>query len=305
MSFYAAMTRHFRGEIRKNEPLDHRTSVRVGGAADFFARPADAEDLRLLLAAAAEAEIPVTLLGGGANTIVADAGVEGVVVKLPAWGVEERLDETGGSFVFGAGEPIARIAGTMKRHGLVGAEFLAGIPGTVGGATAMNAGTKHGEIVQVVEAVEIATAEGARWWRREELVWRYRCCEIPPGGVVTRLAVRLRRPRDEAELLASREAMAADLAYRRRTQPLHLPNSGSVFRNPPGDFAGRLVEACGLKGHRRGGAQIAEMHGNWIVNLGGATGADVSYLIEKARTEVRDRFGVELETEVKRIGRWA
>lgn len=305
VSIRSDLFRHFRGELRRNEPLAPRTSVRVGGAADLFARPADAEDLRVLLAAAADGGVPVTVLGGGANTIVADGGVEGVVVKLPAWSEEPTFDEGGGTFVFGAGEPITKIAQAMKKHGLVGAEFLAGIPGTIGGATAMNAGTKNGETVRVVEAVEIATPEGARWWARDELVWRYRGCELPRGGVVTRLRVRLRRPAGEAELQASRAAMETDLAYRRRTQPLHLPNSGSVFRNPPGDYAGRLIEACGLKGLRQGGAQIAEGHANWIVNLGGATGGDVSYLIEKARAEVRARFGVELEPEVKRIGRWS
>lgn len=304
MSLRSDLFRHFRGVWRENEPLAIRTSVRVGGAADLFAQPEDAEDLRVLLAAAAEAAVPVTVLGGGANTIVADGGVEGVVVKLPVWSGEASLDEAGGTFVFGAGEPIARIPAAMRRHGLVGAEFLAGIPGTIGGATAMNAGTKNGETVQVVEAVEIVTPTEARWWARDELAWRYRRCALPAGGVVTRLRVRLRRPADEAALAASRAAMEADLAYRRRTQPLHLPNSGSVFQNPPGDFAGRLIEACGLRGLRKGGAQIAECHGNWIVNHGGATGADVSFLLETARAEVKSRFGVELKPEVERIGRW-
>ena len=157
----------------------------------------------------------------------------------------------------------------------------------------------------MVQAVELATPEGARWYARDELAWQYRRCALPAGAVVTRLEVRLRRPADDEALQASRAAMEADLAYRRRTQPLHLPNSGSVFQNPPGDFAGRLIEACGLKGLRQGGAQIAEGHGNWIVNLGGAAAADVSFLIEKARAEVFERFGVELKPEVKRIGRWS
>ena len=146
----AELRRHFRGELGKDDPLASRTSVRVGGGADHFARPADVEDLRVLLAAVADAQVPLTVLGGGANSIVADAGVEGLVVRLPVWKGEETLDEAGGTFVFGAGEPIAMIAGAMKRHGLVGAEFLAGIPGTIGGATAMNAGTKNGVTVQVV-----------------------------------------------------------------------------------------------------------------------------------------------------------
>lgn len=305
MSIRSDLFRHFRGEWKENEPLAPRTSVRAGGAADVLARPVDAADLRVLLAAAEEARLPVTVLGGGANTLVSDDGVAGIVVKLPAWQGEASLDATGGTFVFGAGQPIAKIPGAMKEHGLVGAEFLAGIPGTIGGATAMNAGTKNGETVRVMDEVELATPSGARWLFRDELVWRYRACELPAGAVVTRVRVRLRRPADEAELAASRAAMEADLAYRKRTQPLHLPNSGSVFQNPPGDFAGRLIEACGLKGLRHGGAQIAEGHANWIVNLGGAKAADVSYLIEKARSEVRERFGVELHPEVKRIGRWS
>lgn len=303
MSFRADLSRHFRGELKENEPLATRTSVRVGGRADLFARPEDPEDLRILLAAAGAADVPITLLGGGANTIVADAGVEGLTIKLPVWGGETLLDETGGTFVFGAGMPIARIPAAMKAHDLVGAEFLAGIPGTIGGATAMNAGTKNGEMVQVVEAVELVDPEGARFWPRDELVFRYRHCELPEGAVVTRVRIRLHRE-DDAGLARSREAMEADLAYRRRTQPLHLPNSGSVFQNPPGDHAGRLIEMAGLRGRRQGGAQIAEQHGNWIVNHGGATGADVAFLIELARAEVLARSGVDLQTEVKRIGRW-
>lgn len=302
-SIKAELGRHLRGELRENEPLAPRTSVRAGGAAELFARPVDAEDLRVLLAVCAAAAVPVTVLGGGANTLVSDDGIAGVTVKLPAWPGSVELDETGGTFVFGAGQPIAKIASAMKEHALVGAEFLAGIPGTIGGATAMNAGTKNGESVRVIEAVELASAEGARWWAREELTWRYRACLLPAGSVVTRVRVRLSRA-DEAGVRASREAMEADLGYRRRTQPLHLPNSGSVFQNPPGDFAGRLIEACGLKGRRQGGAQIAEGHANWIVNLGGASASDVRFLIETAKAEVASRFGVALTPEVKLVGRW-
>ncbi|AKU91861.1 UDP-N-acetylmuramate dehydrogenase [Vulgatibacter incomptus] len=303
MSLHGELSRHLRGELRANEPLAVRTSVRTGGAADLFARPADSDDLRVLLVACASADVPVTVLGGGANSLVADDGVEGVVVRLPAAPAEEALDESGGSFVLSAGAPITKVPQLMKAHGLVGAEFLAGIPGTLGGATAMNAGTKNGELVQVVEAVELASASGVRWIPRDELTWRYRRCELPVGSVVTRLRLRLRRV-DEAGLQASRAAMEADLGYRKRTQPLQLPNSGSVFTNPPGDHAGRLIEACGLKGRRQGGAQISELHANWIVNLGGARSSDVRFLIEAAKAEVAARFGVELTPEVKLLGRW-
>jgi len=298
-----ALRRHFRGELRENEPLASRTSVRVGGAADLFARPLDPEDLRILLTAAADAGIPVTMLGGGANSIVADDGVEGVVLRLPVWPEEAEVGEEEGSFTLGAGAPIARIPQLMREHGLVGGEFLAGIPGTIGGATSMNAGTKNGEIVRIVQAVELAGPAGIRWVPARELTWRYRACELPAGAVITRVRIRLPRA-DEAGRAASRETMLADLGYRKRTQPLKLPNSGSVFTNPPGDHAGRLIEASGLKGRREGGAQISELHANWIVNHGGARAAEVRALMELAQAEVRARFGLELHREVKLVGRW-
>ncbi len=303
MSLASELRSRLRGELRENEPLAIRTSVRAGGAADLFARPVDVDDLRVLLAACAERDVPVTVLGGGANSLVADEGVAGMVVRLPIWPAESHLDEEGGSFVLGAGAPIARLPQLMKAHELVGAEFLAGIPGTLGGATSMNAGTKNGEIVQVVEAVELAAADGAGWWLRDELVWRYRACELPAGAVITRVRLRLCRA-DESGLAESRAAMEADLGYRKRTQPLQLPNSGSVFTNPPGDHAGRLIEACGLKGRRQGGAQISELHANWIVNHGDARASDVRALIELARAEVAARFDIELTPEVKLVGRW-
>lgn len=303
MSFEGELQRHFRGELRRNEPLANRTSVRAGGAADFYARPADADDLGVLLAACASFDVPLTILGGGANSLVADDGVEGMLLRLPVWPEATEADEEGIEFTLGAGAPIARIPQLMKEHGLVGAEFLAGIPGTIGGATAMNAGTKNGEAVKVVRAVELATAEGVGWRRADELVWRYRACELPAGAVITRVRIRLLRA-DEEGIASSRAAMAVDLGYRKRTQPLKLPNSGSVFTNPPGDHAGRLIEACGLKGRREGGAQISELHANWIVNLGGARASEVRRLIDLARSEVADRMGVTMTPEVKMIGRW-
>ena len=304
MAYLDELRRHFRGDLKINEPLAVRTSVRAGGAADVFARPADPEDLRVLLASCASAGVPVSVLGGGANTLVADAGVEGVVVKLPVFAAESVMDADGGTFVLGAGAPIAKVAQLMKEHDLAGAEFLAGIPGTLGGATAMNAGTKNGETVRVVDSVEVASADGVRWVAGSDLVWRYRACELPVGGVVTRVRIRLHRP-DVAGLAESRRAMEADLAYRKSTQPLHLPNSGSVFTNPPGDHAGRLIEAAGLKGRRAGNAQISEQHANWIVNLGSARAADVRGLIDLARAEVAARFAVTLVPEVKLLGRWS
>jgi UDP-N-acetylmuramate dehydrogenase len=167
----------------------------------------------------------------------------------------------------------------------------------------MNAGTRAGETERIVVAVEVADRAGVRWIPRGELSFRYRACQLPAGAVVTRVKVRLSRG-DAAALARSREAMAADVGARKRTQPLHLPNCGSVFRNPEGDFAGRLIEAAGLRGLARGGARISEKHANFIVNEGGATAADVRWLLEHMRATVRERFGVELHPEVKLVGRW-
>lgn len=297
------LSRHVRGDLAWDVPLANRTSLRVGGKAEAFVRPVDAEDLQLVLAICRDHRVPVSFLGGGANTLLSDEGVEGVVIRLPVFEEEEAWDEEGAIFTLGAGAPIARIPQLMKRHDLVGGEFLAGIPGTVGGATAMNAGTHEGEFVRVVTAVELVSAEGVRWLDRDELRWSYRRCHLPAGAMVTRVRIRLRRA-DEEGLARSRAAMEADLGYRKRTQPLHLPASGSVFTNPEGDYAGRLVEAAGLKGRARGGARISEMHANWIVNEGGATAADVRFLVELARDEVWERFGVSLFPELKLLGRW-
>lgn len=304
MSFRAALSRHVRGALAWDAPLANRTSLRVGGRADAFLRPADADDLRVALAIAREHGLPLSFLGGGANTLLSDEGVEGLVIKLPAAPDEAAWDEAGATFTLGAGAPIARVPQLMRRHDLVGGEFLAGIPGTLGGATFMNAGTHEGEFVRVVRAVELATAEETRWYEREDLAWSYRRCALPAGAVVTRVKIRLERA-DEAGLAASRAAMEADLGYRKRTQPLQLPASGSVFTNPPGDHAGRLIEAAGLKGARQGGAMISELHANWIVNTGGARAEEVRALIERARDEVRARFDVSLSPELKLLGRWS
>ena len=287
-------------ELRINEPLAPRTTVRVGGAAEMYVRPPSVDKLVLLLDMAREQQIPITVLGGGANTLVGDGGVPGITLKLPADLFPEQVEQIGeeGRLTLGGGAAIARLINQMKAHRLAGAEFLAGIPGTLGGAVAMNAGSKMGECLSVVEAVEVATAEGAGWLTRAELRSGYRHTELPPGSVVTRVRFLLRAG-DPAE---SQARMDADLDYRKRTQPLAQPSFGSVFRNPPGDFAGRLIEQAGLKGHTLGRAQNSNLHANWIVNLGGATARDIVGLIELAQLRVHEQSGVQLVPEVKRVG---
>ena len=285
-------------------PLAPWTSLRVGGPAELMVRPRNAEALVQVLARARREGLPVHVLGGGANTLVGDLGIPGLTLKLPADLFPEDVEPApggGGLVTLGAGSAIVRLVNVMRTRGWVGAEFLAGIPGTIGGAVAMNAGTKHGECERVLDAVELATSDGIGWVPRSALTIRYRFTELPPGAVLTRARFRLAA----GDLEASRAAMEADLAYRKRTQPLSQPNCGSVFQNPPGDHAGRLIDSVGLKGSVLGGAQISPLHANWIVNLGGARAADVVGLIERARARVHEATGIGLVTEVKRVGAFA
>jgi UDP-N-acetylmuramate dehydrogenase len=288
--------------VRLDEPLAPWTSVRVGGPAEALFRPRSVDELVQALQVARAEGVPVWALGGGANTLVGDGGLPGLTIKLPPDLFPEEIQRQGSRarLSFGAGAAIVRLIHQMRAHRLCGAEFLAGIPGTLGGAVSMNAGTKAGECMTAVEALEIATAEGAGWIGREHLTCAYRHTDLPAGGVVTRVRFVL----EEGDPAASQAKMEADLSYRKRTQPLSQPNFGSVFKNPPGDHAGRLIESVGLKGQRLGGAQISALHANWIVNLGGATARDVVGLMELAQVRVKEATGVELSPEVKRAGRF-
>ncbi len=287
-------------EASAQEPLAPKTSLRVGGAAELFVRPRTPDAVVALLRRAREAGQPLHVLGGGANTLAGDGGIPGLTLKLPAdlFAEEHQALEDGGLVTLGAGAAIVRLVNQMRVRGLVGAEFLAGIPGTLGGALAMNAGTKQGECVQVLDAVELATPDGVGWVARSELAISYRHTALPPHAVALRVRFRLR----QGDVEASRAAMDADLAYRKRTQPLNQPNCGSVFQNPPGDFAGRLIESVGLKGHTLGGARISELHANWIVNLGDAAARDVAGLIALAQARVHEASGIRLVPEVQRVG---
>jgi UDP-N-acetylmuramate dehydrogenase len=283
-------------EAKPHESLAPLCSVRAGGAAELLVRPRTPQALAAVVQRVLANAVPLTILGGGANTLVGDGGVPGITLKLPADLYPEAIDEH--RITLGAGAAIARLIVKMKAQSLVGAEFLAGIPGTIGGAATMNAGTKHGECMSVVEAVELATADGLGWVPRAELAVEYRHTAFPKQGVITRVRFALR----QGDRVASQLAMDADLGYRKRTQPLSQPNFGSVFRNPPGDHAGRLIELVGLKGHVLGRAQISTVHANWIVNLGGATARDVTGLMDLMQARVKEASGIDLVPEVKRVG---
>ncbi len=295
-----AIEARLRGERWRDAPLAPRTTIRAGGPADLLVRPADPDDLSTLLRLCRAHGVPLLALGAGSNLLVAGRGVRGVVVKLPRdFGVASGAEPLApGRLLLSAGAPAARMVALAGEQGLVGCEFAAGVPGTVGGLVAMNAGTRAGEMKDIVRRAELASPDGAGWVTARELAFGYRTARLPLGALVTRLEVEL----PGGDVAASAAAMRADLARRRATQPLGWPNFGSTFRNPPGAFAGQLIEAVGLRGHREGGAAWSELHANFIVNLGGATPREVCALVRLARERVKEAFGVELVPEVRLVG---
>jgi UDP-N-acetylmuramate dehydrogenase len=285
------------------EPLGRHTSFRIGGPADVFAAVRSVSELQVVLRACHEQGTPVFFLGGGTNLLVSDRGVRGVVVKLgkPFDFVEWAPRPDGADVRVGAAVPFKRLVLQTVAAALAGLEFAEGIPGTVGGGLLMNAGAFGGEIGAVVQAVEAVTYAGdAVTLEREVLDFSYRRLVLPARAVVTAVRVRLACG-DRAALAAS---VADAKARRERHQPRGYPNAGSIFKNPAGEHAGRLLEAAGLKGVRLGGAMISERHANFIVNVGGARAIDVAGLMRLAARTVAERFGVTLEPEVRMVGEW-
>jgi UDP-N-acetylmuramate dehydrogenase len=293
----AASLSGFRGDLDYDEPLSEHTSWRVGGPAQRFYRPADKEDLASFLGVLPRHE-PLFWLGLGSNLLVRDGGLPGTVIcALGRLKDMHRLD--GLRVRVDAGVPCARVARYSADCGLVGAEFLAGIPGTMGGALAMNAGAFGGETWPLVTEVETVTAGGEfRVRHPAEYAIGYRSVHGAPGEYFVSAVLRLER----GDPAASRERIRRLLALRAATQPTNVPNGGSVFRNPDGDHAARLIEAAGLKGYCVGGACVSEKHANFILNTGSASAADIETLIEHVRMQVEMKQGVRLQTEVKIVG---
>lgn len=305
-----------RGRMCEREPMARHVSWRAGGAADRAYTPADLSDLRTFLAAVPPAE-PLVFVGLGSNLLVRDGGLRGTVIFTHRALTKTRVDVGSGEISAEAGVASPKIARIAAMHGLAGAEFLAGIPGTVGGALAMNAGCYGGETWNIVARV-LAVDRAGRLHERTPAHYRIgyravrlRCHQISPvaapqspragtGAEEWFVAATFRLARGDGA--DSRRRIRELLTRRIAAQPLGQPNAGSVFRNPPGDFAARLIEACGLKGRVIGGAVISPKHANFIVNTGTATAADIEALIDLAQTAVRNKFGIELEREVRIIG---
>jgi UDP-N-acetylmuramate dehydrogenase len=282
--------------LRHRESLARHTVWGIGGPADRYFEPADIDELASFLAKLPEGE-PLLWIGLGSNLLVRDAGVRGTVISTAGLRSVERVEPT--KLEIQAGAACPRVARVAARHGLTGCEFLAGIPGSMGGALAMNAGAFGCEIWPAIREVETLDVNGERRWRpASHYRYGYRMVDGPHGEwfVSCRLVL---EPDTEGragtrirQLLVQRAAM----------QPTGARTCGSVFRNPRGDYAGRLIEASGLKGHRIGGAVISDKHANFIINDAGARAADVEALIRKVVEEVEKRQGVRLEPEVRIIG---
>ncbi len=289
-----------RGELTLDEPMAKHTSWRAGGRADRCYRPADLDDLQVFLAGLAENE-SLLWVGLGSNLLVRDGGIRGTVI-LPFGGLD-TLEPLGPRGIrAGAGVSCAKVARFGVRLGLTGAEFLAGIPGTLGGALSMNAGAFEGETWPLVEAVQTIDRLGELRVRpREAFQIGYREVRGPDNEWFVRADLAL-QPGDS---VAAQARVRSLLERRSASQPTQQPSCGSVFRNPPDDFAARLIETCGLKGEQIGQAQVSEKHANFIVNLGAARAADIEALIRYVQQRVEQQHGVRLQAEVRIVGEYA
>lgn len=292
------------GKVLFDEPLSAHTTIRVGGPADILAFPRSLEETQRLLRLADDARLPVFVFGWGSNLLVRDGGIRGLVINLSS-GLQEisRLEAQDGDRVqlkVGAGVKIPGLLEMMIKEGLTGLEFMAGIPATVGGALWMNAGTPEGEIGQVVHSVSYLSKKGRlHTLLRKDCGFRYRHSEFPSGAVLIEAVLNLHQGDPEQ----IRSAIEVKKGKRVDTQPLNLPNLGSVFKNPSKrQQAGRLIEDAGLKSIRVGQARISAKHGNFIVNEGQAKAKEVLALIGLVKDKVREKCHVRLETEVRVVG---
>ncbi len=280
------------------EPMSHHTSFRIGGPADLLAQPQSEQELAALLARATANAVPVTLIGNGSNLLVRDKGIRGLVIKLG--NMFSSIAANGSSLTFGSGVSLAMAARRAAELSLSGLEFAVGIPGSIGGAVYMNAGAYDGEMSKVVSSVRVMDADGqVQDLPAAALDFAYRHTALQGSGrIVTAVTVEL-APGD-------RQAIAdkmADFSSRRiAKQPLELPSAGSMFKRPPGYFAGTLIDQTGLKGYTVGGAQVSSKHAGFVVNVGGATAADVLQLIADVQAKVLAAHGVQLEPEVLVLG---
>lgn len=289
------------GRLMRNEPMSKHTTWRVGGAADVYYAPRCRDEL-LDFVRKLDADTPVYFVGLGSNLLVRDGGIRGVVVAT-GQALHELRNLGGGVIEAEAGVPCTLLSRRCSRWELGPAAFFAGIPGSVGGALRMNAGAFGGETWERVTEVEVVDRRGkVRTRGRDEFETGYRQVAVRDAHEPREEWFLAARFKFDEHYTATSDRIRALVSERKATQPLGLPSCGSVFKNPPGDHAARLIEAAGLKGRLRGGAQVSPKHANFIINTGGATAADIEGLIEEVRAIVEARHGIRLQTEVQIIG---
>jgi UDP-N-acetylmuramate dehydrogenase len=288
------------GKVKENELLANHTTMKIGGPADLFIEPSSVENLKKVMSVINKHGLNWRAIGRGSNLLVSDNGIEGVVIKLSS-GLD-HLEIDGTTITVGGGHSLVSLATLISKKGLAGLEFASGIPGSVGGAVYMNAGAHGSDISKILTRAHVLFENGSmEWLSNEEMKFSYRTSVLQnkrPGVVVE--AVFDLTAGDRTAIVAQ---LQKNKDYRKETQPWNFPCAGSIFRNPLPNYAGKLIETAGLKGFSMGGAKISEMHGNFIVNAGNATAADVLALIQHIKDTIFNLYGVKMETEVEIIGR--
>ncbi|MFD2212953.1 UDP-N-acetylmuramate dehydrogenase [Metabacillus endolithicus] len=299
-TLYEALTTAEIGKVLVDEPLAKHTTIRIGGPADILLEPKDSESLSKAIKIIKEYGAKWTVIGRGSNLLVSDKGIDGVVIKLGTGIDHFELDED--VLTVGGGYSIVKLATLISRKGLSGLEFASGIPGSIGGAVYMNAGAHGSDMSKILMKALVLFEDGTmEWLTNEEMEFSYRTSilQTKRPGICIEAVLQLKKGEKE-EIVA---IMQKNKDYRRETQPWNYPCAGSIFRNPLPNYAGQLVEAATLKGYQIGGAKVSEMHGNFIVNAGGATAQDVLDLINYIKETILEKYDVTMETEVEIIGR--
>lgn len=288
------------GKVKANEPLAHHTTIKIGGPADLFIEPSSVENLKKVMEIIEKNALPWRVIGRGSNLLVSNKGIEGAVIKLGP-GIDS-LSIEGTEITVGGGHSLVSLSTMISKKGLSGLEFASGIPGSVGGAVYMNAGAHGSDISRILTRAHILFEDGTmEWLSTEEMEFSYRtsCLQKKRPGIVLEAVFQLSEG-DRTSIVAQ---MQKNKDYRKVTQPWNYPCAGSIFRNPLPNYAGKLIESAGLKGYSIGGAKISEMHGNFIVNAGNASAADVLALIQHVKDTIFSLYEIEMETEVEIIGR--
>jgi UDP-N-acetylmuramate dehydrogenase len=286
--------KNLKGKVRRKELLKHHTTFKIGGPAEFFIEPKDISDLKLLLDLAKSYRISISVIGSGSNILVSDRGLKGIALRLSS-PVFKTIDFKGNYCEVGAGVLLSQLLGSCQKRGLSGLEFLAGIPGTVAGALAMNSGAQGKNISDVLFYVKAMDKKGAiKILRKKEAKFGYRTSGLTRYIIISAL---IKLTRKQKESISKR--IKQYLAYRKLTQDYTRPSAGCVFKNPPGHSAGKLIDLCGLKGKRIGGVSISHKHANFILNTGGAKATDVLKLMDFIRKKVKQTFRISLVPEIK------